>query len=509
MTNTRCKAVLIVMAILTIVAGPATYAQTFTTLFTFDATNGEDARRLVQAPNGNFYGVTSWGGANDEAEGGAGLAFEIAPIGRESSIYNFCSLIKCADGAGPNGLVLAANGNFYGTAGSGGSSTSKSCDRGCGAFFKLTPGGIETPLYAFCAQKTGECPDGIGPSNLLQGFDGDFYGITYQGGSYAQCEYGCGTFFRLTATGTLTTLYSFCSSSSCAPIESQGPLVLGTDGNFYGIGIEDPDSSVFFVVTPSGALTTLYTFNNAVDGEDASSLIQGSDGNFYGTAFWGGVHKCFASGCGTLFRITPAGQFTVLHAFCAEPQCSDGRMPTSVIQGSDGNLYGVTVGAGANNNTICYYGCGTIFRYTPEGQLTTLYNFCAQSACSDGTAVYDPLTQGTDGVFYGTTTKGGDVGLCLQESNQGCGTIFSLSTGLAPFARLNPWFGKVADDIGIMGSHLKGSTAVSFNGTSATFTLVSDTYIKANVPEGATTGAITITTPSGTITSNTAFQVLP
>ena len=166
------------------------------------------------------------------------------------------------------------------------------------------------------------------------------------------------------------------------------------------------------------------------------------------------------------------------------------------MQGTDGNLYGTTYGGGVGCN---YFGCGTVFRITPTGVLTTLYSFCQLTNCSDGEIPTAGLLQATDGVFYGTTQQGG-------QNNDG--TIFSLNTGLAPFVSFirNP--AKVGQQFGILGYGLTGTTTVSFNGTPANFKAQSDTLLIATVPTGATTGYITVTTPSGTLTSNVPFGLI-
>jgi len=186
-----------------------------------------------------------------------------------------------------------------------------------------------------------------------------------------------------------------------------------------------------------------------------------------------------------------------LYTFCTQANCPDGAGPfATLVQGSDGNFYGTTIGGGIGGNG------GTIFRITPDGTLTTLYTFCKQGyPCPDGDGPDTPLVQGTDGIFYGGTSQGGR--LCQ------CGVIFSENMGLSPFVEAQPAFGAAGRVIQILGNNLTGTTSVAFNGTSATFKLISSTYIKAEVPSGATSGTIVVTTPSGTLNSNVPFQVVP
>ena len=198
-------------------------------------------------------------------------------------------------------------------------------------------------------------------------------------------------------------------------------------------------------------------------------------------------------GCGTIFEMTPAGKLTTLHTFCAKAGCPFG--PVSLMQATDGNFYGTSIG-GVNEQ-------GTIFRITQRGSFTTLYDFCPEQNCPDGRLPETGLMQATDGTFYGTTAAGGALGF------NGYGTVFSLSMGLGPFVKTVPTGGKFATHVIILGSDLTGTTGVSFNGTAATFTVASDTELKTSVPAGATTGVIEVVTPSGTLDSNVAFRVVP
>jgi uncharacterized repeat protein (TIGR03803 family) len=163
-----------------------------------------------------------------------------------------------------------------------------------------------------------------------------------------------------------------------------------------------------------------------------------------------------------------------------------------LIQATDGNFYGTTSAGGS-------VGGGTIFKITSTGTLTTIYNFCTQTACADGEGPYAGLIQGTNGDFYGTTEEGG---------TSGAGVVFSLSTGLGAFVETQPTSGAVGQAVKILGTNLTGATAVTFNGTAATFTVVSSTEITTTVPTGATTGRVRVKTPGGNLASNTAFRVV-
>jgi uncharacterized repeat protein (TIGR03803 family) len=149
--------------------------------------------------------------------------------------------------------------------------------------------------------------------------------------------------------------------------------------------------------------------------------VQTADGAFYGITGAGGANTCATynlPGCGTVFKMTPAGKLTTLYSFCSQPNCTDGLSPTALLQATTGDLYGTTYQGGAD-------GGGTVFEITASGELTTVYNFCAQSPCTDGSYPVGGLVQGGEGDFHGTTYAGG--GSCPSQGIRGCGTIFTLT----------------------------------------------------------------------------------
>jgi uncharacterized repeat protein (TIGR03803 family) len=455
-------------------------AQTFTTLHSFDGTDGENPyyAGLVQATNGNLYGTTYGGGAN-----GYGTVYKITPGGTLTTVYNFCSQSGCVDGASPAaGLILATNGNFYGTTHSGGVT-------GVGTVFKITPSGTLTTLYSFCPQGAG-CTDGQDPiTGLIQATDGNFYGVTGYGGAYT-----LGSVFKITPSGTLTTLYSFCSGGVDNCTDGDLPfaaLVQATNGNLYGAasGGGADNNGTIFEITTSGALTTIHSFDSTDGSGPLAALVQATDGNLYGTTVEGG-----ATDVGTVFKITPSGTLTTLYNFCSLSGCADGENPSAaLVQATNGRFYGTT----ATYGTLFE---GTIFEITSTGTLTTLYNFC----CMNGANPYAALVQDTNGRFYGTTNREG-LGVCPS----GCGTVFGLSVGLGPFVETLPASGRVGAAVKILGTSLTGATSVTFNGTAATFTVVSSSEITTTVPAGATSGKVKVVTSSGTLTSNVKFRVTP
>jgi len=439
---------------------------------------------LVQGLDGNFYGTTEYGGILT-CDGGCGTVFMITPYGALTELYEFCSLANCADGANPTAaLTLGTDGNFYGTTVNEGAG-------GGGTVFRITPAGELTTLYSFC--QFSNCTDGDQPyGGLVQATDGNFYGTTTFGGAAVGSTGG--TVFRITPSGTLTTLYSFCLNTGCADgANPHGTLIQATDGNLYGTtygGGANQVHGAVFKINPRGPMTTMYSFcsqANCPDGQQPiAGLMQASDGNFYGTTVYGGAN----GNLGTVFKITPSGTLTTLYSFS---DSGDGNYPYgALIQGTDGELYGTTKAGGQN-------GCGEVF-VMPLGGTPLSYDFCVSAA--DGSLGENPLStplQGTDGTFYATASAGGN----------GNGTVFSFAPGLGAFVKAVPNFGRVGATVDILGTGLITASRAGFNGTSASFEVASDSEIVATVPAGATTGEIDVDTRWGMLSSAVNFKVLP
>src|ERR1700722_10829429 len=244
----RAVCILFLLCAAAAITSPA--ATKFKSLVSFNGTNGRhpNLTAVVQGLDGNLYGTTEIGGTNN-----AGTVFKITPGGTLATIYNFCAQSNCPDGAKPEaGLILATDGNFYGTTVAGGTI-------GAGTVFKITPAGKLITLYNFCSQSG--CVDGLNPdAPVFQGTDGNFYGTTKLGGKHG-CGgcHGAGTAFKITPAGKLTTIYNFCAQSNCD--DGANPttgLVQGTDGNFYGTTLDGgtKGAGTVFKMTPKGVLTT-------------------------------------------------------------------------------------------------------------------------------------------------------------------------------------------------------------------------------------------------------------
>ena len=429
---------------------------------------------LVQGTDGYLYGTT------EVSVGTEGTVFKISTAGKEKTLYIFCTEGEpCLDGAKPlGGVSLGSNGMFYGTASLGGSP-------GDGTVFQITSAGKFRWLYSFGTTTNGSEP--WAPPILAA--DGLLYGTTSNGGSANE-----GTIYEMSTTGTNAASLSFVGKNGVHPYAR---LIQATNGTLYGTTSQlASGNGTVFAVTENEGFKTLHKFMGARPGGfPIGGLVQASNGLFYGTTSTGGAHL---KG-GTVFSITAAGGFRTIYSFCAKADCTDGANPmATLIQASDGNLYGTTYNGGANT-TSCDGGCGTIFKITPAGTLTTVYNFCSQSGCVDGYYPESGLVQATNGSFYGTTYYGGQFG--------SAGAVYSLSLGLAPFVKTLPASATAGATVMILGDNLTGTTKVSFNGIAAAFTVVSDTEIQATVPIGATAGKVTVATPAGTLKSNAAFLV--
>jgi uncharacterized repeat protein (TIGR03803 family) len=424
----------------------------------------------------------------------------------------------------PQVMSQGRDGNLYGTISNDGA-------KNVGSVFKISTAGTWTNIYDFCPGTT--CTDGSYPmGGVTLGFDGNLHGTTQAGGTG-----NAGTVFKVTPTGTLTTLHSFVNGTDdSVPVY---PTLQGQDGNTYGVSIGQYNGQygAFFKLTASGAFTVLHDFTYT-DGDYPNLPAQGTDGNFYGTTALGG-----SKGLGVVYKMTPAGKVTVLHNFTGYP--SDGTYPKGIlVQGKDGNFYGTTYQGGSNNQ-------GSVFKITPAGVLTLIHSFVYASPSFDGQLPWAGLTLGPDGNFYGTTANGGSKndGTLYKITSSGTETVlynfcdpscngyypatplvldtdgnfygntngnsnggsvfYRLSMGFSPLVNLVTWSSKVGQTVEILGQGFTGTTQVLFGSTPATFNNSSDTYMTATVPSGATTGTVTVTTFTSTLKSNRSFLVTP
>ncbi len=434
-------------------------AQTYTVLYTAPGGPGiaNPVGNIAQGRDGNLYTVGNQGGTF------YGSIFKLTPAGVESLVYDI--------GYFPNGgLNLGTDGLLYGVDGDGGVVANCGLSAG-GQVYKVTTAGTLTVLHNFTGNGDGCSPQ----APPIQAANGTFYGTTES------------TAYSVTSTGVFTTLHTFTGTDGAT---SYPPLVQGTDGNFYGVTQYGGTSGdgVIYKMSAAGTVTVLHNLNGVPDGaQPTSAMIQGRDGNFYGVTTAGG------SFYGTVFKITPSGVFTVLHTFASGP--TEGSAPISLVQATDGKLYGVTNGGGTT-------GGGTIYSISTAGTFSVLYNFANSS--TSGFAPDSPLRQDTSGLFYGSTYNGGATSTC------NCGVVYSFNAGLGSYANLLATSGKLGAKVGILGQGFTTSSVVKFGGVQASaITLSGSTYITATVPVAAKTAAVTVTTGATTLTTPQTFRVLP
>jgi len=450
-------------------ACPAPTAQRYTQLHSF-ATNGKgpnDPRYsgiIAQSRAGNMFST-----APDTWTGGEGTVFKISKTGAAATLHSFTGI----DGAeSVSGLTLSTGGFYWGTTAQGGL-------YGNGTVFKMSASGALTTLHDF----TGGPDGGLSGAPPVEGIDGNFYGTTGGGGKFGSN----GTIYRISSSGAFQTLHSFGATGQGTP---NAALVQGSDGFLYGTTFNGGKNGAgtIFRISVSGQFKTLVDFGGLSGANPFDALMEGNDGNFYGVTSGGGTN-----GGGVLFKVSPAGALSILHNFTGG---GDGNNPVGgVVQGTDGNLYGTNDLGGA-------FGWGVLFCYSPgpvpSGQ--TRFHVLHDFNPATGSSPQVSLLQHTNGKFYGDTAVGGSVN---------SGTFYSFDAGLGPFISFMPRARNVGHGVKILGQGFTGATAVSFNGTSASFVVVSDTFIQAVVPVHATSGLLKVITPSGTLTSNRTFLVKP
>jgi uncharacterized repeat protein (TIGR03803 family) len=450
----------------------ATFASpAFSVLYNLGSNSGDPAFPtwpgiIAEGRDGNLYSTAPFalGGIN-------GAVFNVTPSGTLTVLATFAS-----GGAPQSGLTLGTDGNFYGT--------TFGCSVGSdGTIFKVTAGGTLSTLYPFTGGTDGKCPT----APPIQGVDGNFYGTATS--SNTSGLYG--SVYKLTPLLKFSPLFDFDNTDGAVPA---APLMQASSGSFYGVtqagGSNGDNAGEVFTITSSGGFSVPFTFNGINGHDSVAPLVQGSDGNFYGTANQGGTNNL-----GVVFKVTPTGVMTNLHTFSGT---GDGALPYGgLVLASDGNFYGTTSQATASS------GCGTIFRIS-NGNFENLFTFPSNGSL--GCNPQATLVQHTNGILYGDTNLGGSTigGVCPA----GCGTFFSLNASLPPFIDLLPTSGNAGSTVGILGQGFSNSSVVEFNGVPATtVTLTGTTFLSATVPAGANTGFVKVTTGPTVLTSTVQYVV--
>jgi uncharacterized repeat protein (TIGR03803 family) len=384
-------------------------APSFMVLYSFAGhpTDGEFPEAgLVRDGAGNLYSTTAAGGADQW-----GVVFKLSPTATETVLHSFTGGADGGNSFSSAGLVRDGAGNLYGTTNQGGAACSFQNTITCGVVFKLSPTGAETVLHTFTGGG-----DGGGPlADLVRDTAGNLYGTTLVGGATSTCSppYGCGVVFKLSPAGTETVLHSFIGADGANP---QAGLIRDTAGNLYGTtnlgGAHN--SGVVFKLSPTGTETVLYGFTGGADGGVPNArLLRDGAGNLYGTTSQGG-----ASADGVVFELIrcdsePSGyEFKVLYSFTGG---ADGGLPVAgLVRDATGNLYGTTAYGGSATNVECPLGCGTVFKLSPAGTENVLHSFAGYP--TDGAVPAADLIQDVAGNLYGTAGGGGasDFGVVFK-----------------------------------------------------------------------------------------------
>lgn len=486
-------------------------------------TGNFELSRLVQASDGDFYGVSAYGGVND-----FGFVYKVSrSTGQLTHLHDFAF----PDGATPRGqLVQAADGWLYGTTESGGANFSDWCyagkfynEAGCGTLFRISTGGSFQKLHDFYSEADGY--QATPARGVVQAPDGNFYGMAMRPFPDATTS-----LFRMTPGGTVSVHHLFALDESEGYLAWAG-LIVGADGALYGTtssagtvgGNPTAGCGTVFRAGVDGSFALLHVFGGPNVGGDGcfptAPLVQARDGNFYGTTQFGGTatHHCIAGGCGIVFKLTPAGVETVLHRFAAS--ALDGEYPQDdgLVQTPDGAFWGATggnpYGDGAGFVPLCYVGsgttfsCGTLYRIAPSGVFAQVAVF-GNSDGAWGLFPHATPILASDGNLYGTTFAGGGWGY---------GTVYRLllnaATPVVAIDGFTPPGGAPGTQITVSGSGFTGASQLTVgDGSQALpvpFTPISDTQLSFVVPATAQTSAVGLTTPRGTTFSPMWFYLPP
>jgi uncharacterized repeat protein (TIGR03803 family) len=551
-TLSAAAAALALLTLLFSFAAVPAQAQTPTLLHTFTQTTTDACAprgNIVQGRDGNMYGGGAACGAN-----GSGAVYKISAAGAESVFFNFPQQWTNCGGAG---LTLGSDRTFYGTCESGNPAT------GLGSIFRLTPAGGFTDLHDF----TGANGDSSPVYPPIQASDGNFYGVT---GNEVQV---CGNIYKMTPAGVYTNLHAFsgsdCHSSNlfqasdgnlygtlanCTLVQGAGcvykistagafkeihafafttgqapctGLIQGKDGKLYGATNQGAanGSGNIYKMTTAGVPADLHDFNNATDASCVNNvgppvnLLQVADGTFYG------VNPAYGpNGTGSIYKLTSANVFS---AFLFPTPPVDGDLPSStLIQNTNGLVYGTTPSGGSIPCQPCSQ--GTFFKVaTGDAPFVNLEPTQTTGNVDAHVGIFGQGFSSTSVVKFGgvasaSVTRTGTTYLTAVVpvgAHTGAVTVTTGATILTSpqtfrvkpnITSFTPTSGPTGTLVTINGSGLIQATTVKFGTVKATtFTVVSDSKVRAHVPSGLAPGTVTIsiTTPGGTANNPTKFTV--
>jgi uncharacterized repeat protein (TIGR03803 family) len=388
----------IILMVVVVVSGAAqaqSYSESILYSFTGGTDGGQPMGGVVRDAQGNLYGTTYYGGnpGCPPDELGCGVVFKLDSSGNETVLHTFAG---SPDGDLPRAPLLRdAKGNLYGTTTSGG----EVCDYDCGTVFKVDASGNETVLHSFGDKNE----YGLEPlGGVVRDAQGNLYGTTYSAYGFG------GTVFEVDKNDDWSVLVGFGGPGGYGP---EAGVVRDAQGNLYGTtsaggnGACPGGCGTIFKVDASGNETVLYRFFGSGDGSlPVAGLVRDAEGNLYGTTFEGGYSAdCPVTyGCGTVFKLDASGYETVLRRLCSAPNCVDGNGPLStLVRDSKGSLYGMTLRGGPDN-------VGTVFKVDKTGNWTVLHSFATTGV--DGFLPWGSLVSDAQGNLYGATASGGISG---------------------------------------------------------------------------------------------------
>ena len=451
----------------------------YTDEYDFNGSGGSyPSGSLVQAADGKFYGMAQKGGAHS-----AGAIFQWSPGSGYIDEYDFTGTA----GSAPYGnLIQATDGKFYGLTSGGGAHSG-------GVIFKWSLSDGYTDEYDFDVDAGGASPHG----SLVQGTDGNLYGLTYTG---SDLDNNCGSIFKWSLTAGYAEEYEFGDADTgCAPYLTS--LIQATDGNFYGMTYQGGSGNGdIFEWNPSspGVVNDKYDFTGSTGSDPLGSLIQATDGNFYGMTFLGGAHNK-----GVIFKWNLTGGYTDVYDFDG----TNGSTPYGdLVQATDGNFYGTASDGGANNLGVIFEYGHNITTNASGTTVSITFNKAMASPAGDQSQFTVHVGAGTDTVTAAALHAGDNTTIDLTLTtpilhgqtvtvDYTAGTVTAADTGI-----LASFSGQSVTN----NSTVYAPPTVSSAATNASGTTVSITFNKAMASPAGDQSQFTVHVDAGTDTVTAA-----